>query len=128
MKSSINHVLSLLLAAVIMVLINMPLASAFTPNALPTIQVAKTRLPMAKKAAPPLGKKKPKTKLSKEDLAFLETRDMTREEMFALNQKNEDIMNAELAGMTVFSLILSIPMLYLVWVGFFSETANTADL
>lgn len=59
-----------------------------------------------------------------EDLSEIETRDMTREEMLALNKKNEDIMNAELVGMTLFSLVLSIPMLYLVYVGFFSETAG----
>jgi hypothetical protein len=64
----------------------------------------------------------------KEDLSFIETRDMTREEMLQLNQKNEDIMQAELAGMTVFSLLLSAPLLYLVWVAFFSETAGDFDL
>ena len=51
---------------------------------------------------------------------------MTREEMEALNQKNEDIMNAELIGMTIFSLVISLPLLYLAWVGFFSETAEIA--
>jgi hypothetical protein len=61
------------------------------------------------------------------DLSEIETRDMTPAEMRALNAKNEEIMNAELIGMTVFSLILSVPMLYLVWVGFFSETAGTVD-
>lgn len=67
-------------------------------------------------------KKKPE-----EDLSFIETRDMTREEMKALNEQNEDIMNAELLGMTIFSLIISVPMLYLVWVGFFSETAGVDE-
>lgn len=67
-------------------------------------------------------KKKPK-----EDLSYIETRDMTPEEMRALNKQNEEIMNAELAGMTIFSLVLSIPMLYLVWVGFFSETAGVVE-
>jgi hypothetical protein len=62
-----------------------------------------------------------------EDLSYIETRDMTPDEMRALNAKNEDVMNAELAGMTIFSLVLSIPMLYLVWVGFFSETANVVE-
>jgi hypothetical protein len=33
-------------------------------------------------------------------------------------------MQQELFGMTIFSLIISIPMLYLVWVGFFSKTAE----
>ena len=59
-----------------------------------------------------------------EDLSFLEVRDMTREEMAQLNAENERVMNAELWGMTLFSLILSLPMFYLVWVGFFSETAE----
>lgn len=59
-----------------------------------------------------------------EDLSYIETRDMTREEMLKYNQASEDIMNAELIGMTAFSLVISIPMLYLVWVGFFSETAE----
>eukprot|EP00529_Nitzschia_sp_RCC80_P040035 CAMPEP_0113474256 /NCGR_PEP_ID=MMETSP0014_2-20120614/18483_1 /TAXON_ID=2857 /ORGANISM="Nitzschia sp." /LENGTH=86 /DNA_ID=CAMNT_0000367083 /DNA_START=228 /DNA_END=488 /DNA_ORIENTATION=- /assembly_acc=CAM_ASM_000159 len=63
-----------------------------------------------------LGKKKPK-----EDLSFIETRDMTREEMLELNQKNEDIMNMELQAMTGFSLVLSLPILYLCWVAFFSD-------
>lgn len=63
-------------------------------------------------------------KKSKEDLSYLETRDMTRDEMKALNAENEKVMNSELVGMTIFSLIISIPMLYLVWVGFFSETAG----
>jgi selenocysteine-specific elongation factor len=65
--------------------------------------------------------KKPK---EEEDLSYLEVRDMTREEMARLNEENERVMNAELWGMTIFSLILSVPMLYLVWVGFFSETAE----
>ncbi|GKZ01158.1 hypothetical protein MPSEU_001067200 [Mayamaea pseudoterrestris] len=59
-----------------------------------------------------------------EDLSFLETRDMTRREMEAYNQRSEQIMNAELWGMTFFSLVLSIPMLYLVYVGFFADTAG----
>jgi hypothetical protein len=63
-----------------------------------------------------LNKKKPK-----EDLSFIETRDMTREEMMELNKKNEEIMNMELQAMTGFSLILSLPILYLCWVAFFSD-------
>ena len=65
--------------------------------------------------------KKPK---EEEDWSDIEVRDMTREEMARLNDENERIMNAELWGMTIFSLILSVPMLYLVWVGFFSETSE----
>lgn len=63
-------------------------------------------------------------KKEEEDLSFIESRDMTREEMFELNKQTENVMQQELVGMTVFSLIISIPMLYLVWVGFFSETAE----
>jgi hypothetical protein len=62
------------------------------------------------------GKKGPK-----EDLSFIESRDMTREEMLELNKKNEDIMNMELQMMTGFSLVLSLPILYLCWVAFFSD-------
>lgn len=64
------------------------------------------------------GKKKKETV---EDLSFIESRDMTRQEMLELNQKNEDIMNMELQMMTGFSLVISLPILYLCWVAFFSE-------
>lgn len=57
----------------------------------------------------------------KEDLSYLETRDMTKEEMLELNKKNEDIMNMELSMMTGFSLVISLPILYLCWVAFFSD-------
>jgi hypothetical protein len=67
-------------------------------------------------------------KKKKEDLSEIESRDMTRAEMLALNAENEKIMNAELWGMTGFSLVISIPILYLVWVAFFSETAGDMDL
>lgn len=63
-------------------------------------------------------------KKEEEDFSDIEVRDMTREEMLALNDENEKVMNAELWGMTIFSLILSLPMFYLVWVGFFSETSE----
>lgn len=80
----------------------------------------KSSLPTARSfAAEPLnvfGKKQPE-----EDLSFIESRDMTREEMLALNKKNEDIMNMELTAMTGFSLVLSLPILYLCWVAFFSD-------
>ena len=67
-----------------------------------------------------------KTKLTKAELAELEVRDMTRDEMLALNAENEKVMNQELTYMTVFSLIISAPLLYLAWVGFFAETAEIA--
>lgn len=62
-----------------------------------------------------------------EDLSFIETRDMTREEMAEYNRQFEDTVNQELVGMTVFSLIISLPLLYLAWVGLFSETAEIAS-
>ena len=62
-----------------------------------------------------------KKKAKEEDLSYLEVRDMTREEMLELNKKNEDIMNMELQAMTAFSLVLSLPILYLCWVAFFSD-------
>jgi len=46
--------------------------------------------------------------------------------MKELNAQNEDIMNAELVGMTLFSLLISLPLLYLAWVGLFSETSEIA--
>jgi hypothetical protein len=61
-----------------------------------------------------------------DDLSFIETRDMTREEMAQYNQQFEDTVNQEIVGMTVFSLIISLPLLYLAWVAFFAETAEIA--
>ena len=52
---------------------------------------------------------------------FIESRDMTREEMLDLNKQNEEIMNMELSLMTGFSLVLSLPILYLCRVAFFSD-------
>jgi hypothetical protein len=60
-------------------------------------------------------------KKPKEDLSYIETRDMTRAEMEELNRQNEDIMNMELSMMTGFSLLISLPILYLCWVAFFSD-------
>jgi len=67
-----------------------------------------------------------KKKKKDEDLSFIETRDMTRAEMEDLNKQNEEIMQAELYGMTVFSLVISLPLLYLAWVAFFADTAEIA--
>jgi hypothetical protein len=60
-------------------------------------------------------------KKPKQDFSDIETRDMTREEMIALNAKNEEIMNMELGMMTGVSLLFSLPILYLCWVAFFSD-------
>lgn len=67
-----------------------------------------------------------KKKKVKEDLSYIETRDMTKQEMLEYNRQSEDIMNGELIGMTVFSLIISAPLLYLACVGLFSETSEIA--
>jgi hypothetical protein len=55
------------------------------------------------------------------DLSYIESRDMTREEMYELNKANERVMNNELVGMTGVSLLFSLPILYLCWVAYFSE-------
>eukprot|EP00578_Thalassiosira_sp_NH16_P015002 CAMPEP_0181111490 /NCGR_PEP_ID=MMETSP1071-20121207/19303_1 /TAXON_ID=35127 /ORGANISM="Thalassiosira sp., Strain NH16" /LENGTH=117 /DNA_ID=CAMNT_0023195387 /DNA_START=97 /DNA_END=450 /DNA_ORIENTATION=- len=62
------------------------------------------------------GKKK-----EEEDLSFIETRDLTREEMIEINRRNEEVMNRELGAMTGISVLFSIPILYLCWVAFFSD-------
>jgi selenocysteine-specific elongation factor len=88
----------------------LPSANAFvTPSA-----VASTR--SSTTPAFVFGKKKPA-----EDFSDIETRDMTREEMVALNEQNEEVMNMELSMMTGFSLVISLPILYLCWVAFFSD-------
>lgn len=56
-----------------------------------------------------------------EDLSYIESRDMTREEMLELNAENERVMNNELGMMTGVSLLFSMPILYLCWVAFFSD-------
>jgi len=97
---------TLLMAVAVVFLVG---ANAFAPRAPAlTTRVSAT-------SAPVLFAKK------KEDLSYLETRDMTKEEMLELNKKNEDIMNMELSMMTGFSLLISLPILYLCWVAFFSE-------
>eukprot|EP00428_Durinskia_dybowskii_P002035 CAMPEP_0170292248 /NCGR_PEP_ID=MMETSP0116_2-20130129/46221_1 /TAXON_ID=400756 /ORGANISM="Durinskia baltica, Strain CSIRO CS-38" /LENGTH=90 /DNA_ID=CAMNT_0010543745 /DNA_START=66 /DNA_END=338 /DNA_ORIENTATION=- len=87
------------------------MTSAFTPSPRKTLALP----PKIHTAAFAKGKK------VKEDLSFIETRDMTRSEMEELNRKNEEIMNMELSMMTGFSLVISLPILYLCWVAFFSD-------
>jgi hypothetical protein len=62
-----------------------------------------------------------KKKAPAEDLSFIETRDLTREEMLNINKRNEEVMNREFQAMTGISVLFSIPILYLCWVAFFSE-------
>jgi selenocysteine-specific elongation factor len=60
-------------------------------------------------------------KKQKIDLSDYETRDLTREEMLDINKQNEEIMNMELQMMTIFSVVLSLPIFYLCWVAFYSD-------
>jgi len=91
-------------------------ASAFVAPATTRQQLAVSIPKASSTAAFVFGKKK-----EDEDLSYLETRDMTRDEMLDLNKQNEEIMNMELQMMTAFSVVCSIPILYLCWVAFFSE-------
>jgi len=51
----------------------------------------------------------------------METRDMTKEEMLDVNKQNEEVMNNEMVMMTGFSLLISLPLIYLFWVAFNSD-------
>jgi hypothetical protein len=87
-----------------------PLTSAFAPA--PSVAVSRK----STTAAFVFGKKKPK-----QDLSDIEVRDLTRAEMKDINRQNEEVMNMELSMMTGFSLVVSLPILYLCWVAFFSD-------
>mmetsp|Transcript_92536 Transcript_92536/g.258696 ORF Transcript_92536/g.258696 Transcript_92536/m.258696 type:complete len:107 (-) Transcript_92536:173-493(-) len=102
--------LLILLVAVLGVM--SPLTTAFVTPA-PSMAAVSQK---STTAAFVFGKKKPK-----EDLSFIETRDLTRAEMEDINRQNEEIMNMELSMMTGFSLVISLPILYLCWVAFFSD-------
>ena len=88
-------------------------AEAFTTN---VIQ-ARARAVQVNSALSVFGKKKG----PEEDLSYIESRDLTREEMLEINRRNEEVMNRELGAMTGISVLFSIPILYLCWVAFFSE-------
>ena len=83
-----------------------PIANAFSQSSATLPKRTHERAFSIEPACFAFGKKK-----QEEDLSFIESRDMTREEMLALNKENEEIMNTELAAMTGFSLILSLPIL-----------------
>ena len=105
--------------SLLLLLASMALVSAFTtPKVTKVGKAASSRVTSLE---PSFIFKKPEPE---EDFSDIEVRDMTREEMKAFNANSEKIMNAELWGMTIFSLIISLPMFYLVWVGFFSETSE----
>ena len=83
---------------------------------IPTSTQLVTKPTTSSTAAFIFGKKK-----QEEDLSSIESRDLTREEMLKINKQNEDVMNMELTMMTVFSLVLSLPIFYLCWVAFYSD-------
>ena len=117
MISPRRSVLSSVMVAVAMVAIFVFASTdAFAPSMNRATITTTTRSVFVPAPLNVFGKKK-----EQEDLSFIESRDMTREEMLELNKKNEDIMNMELQAMTGFSLILSLPILYLCWVAFFSD-------
>jgi len=68
-----------------------------------------------------LAKRPPKTDYSNYDFSSMETRDMTKEEMLDMNKQNEEVMNNEMVMMTGFSLLISLPLIYLFWVAFNSD-------
>jgi selenocysteine-specific elongation factor len=109
------------LSAAIMVLFLVVSTNAFMQPKTTTTTTVTTTTPTRTVSTPTSMNVFNKKKKVEEDLSFIETRDMTREEMLELNKKNEDIMNMELQAMTAFSLILSLPILYLCWVAFFSD-------
>lgn len=105
-----NVLISAILALIVAALT--PSTDAFTtPSQMTTQRVAPTLNVFG-------GGKKKKEEI---DLSDIEVRDMTREEMLELNRQNEEVMNMEISMMTGFSLVLSLPILYLCWVAFFSE-------
>lgn len=89
----------------------------FTTNAIQSRARVVAPVELTQTALSVFGKKKE----PEEDLSYIESRDMTREEMLELNRRNEEVMNRELGAMTGISVLFSIPILYLCWVAFFSE-------
>ncbi|GMI17344.1 hypothetical protein TrLO_g12481 [Triparma laevis f. longispina] len=94
-----------------------PLSSRINVPASPKISNAK----LAKTTNFILNARGAKGGTKREDLSYIESRDMTREEMLEYNKQSEEIMKSELNLMTGASLVISLPILYLCWVAFFSE-------
>ncbi|EJK46595.1 hypothetical protein THAOC_34728 [Thalassiosira oceanica] len=93
-----------------------PSATAFTTQAVQS-RAAVSSEPSSSTSLNQFGKKKKEA----EDLSFIETRDLTREEMLEINRRNEEVMNTELQAMTGISVLFSLPILYLCWIAFFSD-------
>lgn len=113
--------LSMLMAVAMVAAVLLTSTEAFSPSTRQVATGSSTTTTRTLFAPTPLNVFGGKNKKEKEDLSFIETRDMTREEMLDLNRQNEEIMNMELTAMTGFSLVLSLPILYLCWVAFFSD-------
>lgn len=109
--------LSSALAAVCLAILALGGADAFTTRSVQSRASLSISAPEGSRTAlGQWGKKK-----EEEDLSFIETRDLTREEMLEINRQNEEVMNRELQAMTGISVLFSIPILYLCWVAFFAE-------
>eukprot|EP00985_Skeletonema_marinoi_P000231 scaffold64_cov118-Skeletonema_marinoi.AAC.2 len=110
-----NTLSSALLAVCVVVATLTSSADAFTAQSIQTgaLTSSVTESPTALSV---FGKKK-----EEEDLSFMEVRDLTREEMLAINARNEQVMKNELGSMTAISVLFSFPILYLCWVAFFSD-------
>ena len=107
--------LSSALAAVCLAILALGGADAFTTRSVQS-RASLSAPESSRTALSQWGKKK-----EEEDLSFIETRDLTREEMLEINRQNEEVMNRELQAMTGISVLFSIPILYLCWVAFFAE-------
>jgi selenocysteine-specific elongation factor len=106
---------TLLFAICIVVVTLTTSAGAFTAQSIQSRAITTSSFP-SPTALSVFGKKK-----DEEDLSYIESRDLTREEMLEINRRNEVVMNRELQAMTGISILFSIPILYLCWVAFFSE-------
>ena len=110
-----RNTLSSALLAVCVVVATLTSADAFTAQSIQTRTLTSSAT-VSPTALSVFGKKK-----EEEDLSYIETRDLTREEMLEINKRNEEVMNRELQAMTGISVLFSFPILYLCWVAFFSD-------
>ena len=107
-----NTISSIILAICVWVaVLSGTTTDAFTPSSIQSRTVSSTTTSLNQ-----FGKKKPQ-----DDLSSIESRDLTREEMLAINKRNEEVMNNELQAMTGVSVLFSLPILYLCYVAFFSD-------
>jgi len=108
-----NTISSIILAICVCVaVLSGTTTDAFTPSSIQSRTTASSTTTSLNQ----FGKKKPQ-----EDLSSIESRDLTREEMLAINKRNEEVMNNELQAMTGVSVLFSLPILYLCYVAFFSD-------